>query len=92
MRVNVRGTCVAVERSDYTNAAGQRVETFDAYVRADGDNGKYPADRISGPAHLAPAEGQRVDLLVNATAKLSKAGNAYLSTWAISSSAPYSAA
>ncbi len=83
MRGIVRGEVVDVQDASYVGGDGKRVEMWDVYVRQDGTELRYGADRVSCPAERVPAKGERVELVVNFAAKTSRLGKAWLSAFCV---------
>ncbi|MGV1037949.1 MAG: hypothetical protein ACOYD0_13125 [Candidatus Nanopelagicales bacterium] len=83
MRVIIAGTVVQVEDKTFTSKeTGEIVATFDAYLAA--SDPRYGADRISGPADLKPAVGERVAYLSMVKAQNGRRGP-WLSVWCFES-------
>lgn len=80
MRVEIVGKVVDVEVRTFVDANGQARESFDAFLAA--DNPRYGADRISGPAELAPAVGQDVRYRASVRARNGARGP-WLSVWCV---------
>lgn len=80
MRVQVSGKVVEVERRSWTDNDGNIVEAFDAFLAS--DNPRYGADRISGPASIAPVVGEVASYVASVSARAGKRGP-WLSVWCI---------
>ena len=80
MRVQVQGKVVEVERRSWTDAEGNVVQAFDAFLAS--DNPRYGADRISGPANLIPEVGEQAAFWALVSARTGKRGP-WLSIWCV---------
>lgn len=80
MRAVVTGRVVHVEDKAFTNNDGDVRQVFDAFLKA--SDPRYAADRISGPADLAPVVGEDVAYLCSFSAKAGRRGP-WLSVWAV---------
>ena len=81
MKMQISGKVVEVETRSYTNKEGVVVHAFDAFIA--GDNARFGADRVSGPADLAPVAGDSVSYGVLASPRVSKDGRPWLSVWCV---------
>lgn len=83
MKAFVQGIAQDVTTRSYVDKDGTTQHVFDAFV----GEGRF-FDPISGPASMAPAAGELVAYEAIVRAKLSKAGNAYLSVWCVGVATP----
>lgn len=89
MRGVIVGEVVKVQDSTWTNSKGEVVESYDLFIRQDGADLSFGADRIGVPAELASQvqAGDRVSLVVAFRAKTYKSGprtgEAYLNAYAV---------
>lgn len=84
MRALVIGDVVDVKDSSWTNSKGERVESFDVYVRQDGSSLAFGADRLTCPAEHLPSKGDtRAAFMVSFRAKINRNGEAYLNAFVV---------
>lgn len=83
MRAVVVGQVVDVKDTTWINNKGEAVESYDVFIRQEGSSLAFGADRVTCKADTRPAVGDDVALIVNFTARISKAGREYLSAFVV---------
>lgn len=81
MRLIARGIVVGTEQRPYTARNGQQQTAYAFFIRAEGDTGRYAADKIECPPERLPTEGALVEAVVNVKARQFGDREPFVSAW-----------